>query len=61
MKEKIDPFVMACMFLIFCCLFFFCCVIFSERREKNIKAELIKEAIQKNWTPEQVKLLLESK
>ncbi len=61
MKEKIDPFVMACMFLIFCCWFFFCCVVFSETREKNIKAELIKEAIQKNWTPEQVKLLLESK
>jgi hypothetical protein len=40
---------------------FFCCVVFSERQEKNIKAELIKEAIQKNWTPEQVKLLLESK
>ena len=61
MKTQIDPFVMACMFLIFCCLFFFCCVVFSERQEKNIKAELIKEAIQKNWTPEQVKLLLESK
>lgn len=61
MKEKIDPFVASCMFLIFCSLFFFVCVFISERQDRNNKAQIVKEAIQKNWTPEQVKLILDSK
>lgn len=61
MKEKFDPFIVACCFLIFCCLFFFSCVVFSEIKEKDNKAKLIREAIQKNWTPEQVKMLLNCK
>lgn len=61
MKEKIDPFIAACIFLIFCSLFFFTCVFISERQDRNNKAQIVKEAIQKNWTPEQVKFILDTK
>jgi len=59
MKEKMDPFIIVCIFLFFCSLFFFTCVFISERQDRNNKANLIKEAIQKNWTPEQIKILLQ--
>ena len=61
MMQKIDPFIAACIFLIFCSLFFFICVFISERQDRNNKAELIKEAIEKNWTPEQIKVLIEAR
>jgi hypothetical protein len=32
-----------------------------EREDKNKRAELIKEAIEKNWTPEQIRVLIESR
>jgi hypothetical protein len=32
-----------------------------EREDKNKRAELIKEAIEKNWTPEQIRVILESR
>ena len=61
MKEKIDPFIVCCILMIaFACSFFVFLVV-SENQNRVRKAELVKEAIQKNWTPEQIKVLLESR
>jgi hypothetical protein len=61
MKEKIDPFLvfMAIMFL--AVLFTICYMSTLERQDRNKRAELIKEAIEKNWTPEQIKVIIESR
>jgi hypothetical protein len=32
-----------------------------EREDKNKRAELVKEAIEKNWTPEQIRVLIEAR
>lgn len=58
MKEKFDPFIVACMSLIVLSLVLMGCLAYTEVKEKEIKANLIKEAIQKGWTPEQVKDVL---
>jgi hypothetical protein len=61
MKEKIDPFYvfMAIMFL--AVLSTICYMSALEREDKNKRAELVKEAIEKNWTPEQIRVILESR
>jgi len=61
MKEKIDPFLvfMAIMFLAI--LSTICYMSNLERDDKNKRAELVKEAIEKNWTPEQIRVILESR
>ena len=61
MKEKFDPFFvfMAIMFL--AVLFTICYMSALEREDKNKRTELVKEAIEKNWTPEQIRVLLESR
>ena len=61
MKQKFDPFIIACILLMVFCLLLFGVIFISERQEQQIKAELIKEAIQKNWTPEQITLLFKNK
>lgn len=58
MKEKIDP-TLAIMFS--CIMLTICYMSALEREDKNKRAELIKEAIQNNWTPEQIKILLEAR
>ena len=61
MKEKIDP-VLALMLCLFVCIMGCICYMSKlEREDKNKRAELIKEAIEKNWTPEQIKVLLEAR
>jgi hypothetical protein len=39
--------------------FFFAFLVKTENENK--RAELVKEAIQKNWTPEQIKVLLDAR
>jgi hypothetical protein len=57
--KNFDPFAIFCVLLIFCCLFFFGCIFISEREDKNNKALIIKDAIKKGWTPDQVKALIQ--
>jgi hypothetical protein len=59
MNSKIDPFIVACSFLIAFSLIMLGVIFVSERQDQEKKAEIIKEAIQKGWTPEQVKSIVE--
>lgn len=61
MKEKLDPVLVLMVMLFACILFTICYMSKLEREDKNKRAELIKEAIEKNWTPEQIKVLLEAR
>jgi hypothetical protein len=58
MKTQIDPFNVACMTLVAFGIIFIGFLTYSEVKETEIKSNLIKEAIQKGWTPEQVKEVL---
>ncbi len=61
MKEKIDP-VLVLMAIMFTCILCTICYMSKlEREDKNKRAELVKEAIEKNWTPEQIKVILEAR
>ena len=61
MKEKIDPFLIF-VGIIFAVLMATICYLSAlEREDKNKRAELVKEAIEKNWTPEQIRVLLEAR
>jgi len=61
MKEKIDPFLIF-VGIIFAVLMATICYLSAlEREDKNKRAELVKEAIEKNWTPEQIRVILESR
>jgi hypothetical protein len=59
MKSKIDPFIVLCSFLITFGLIMLGVLFVSERQNQDNKAEIIKEAIQKGWSPEQVKSIIE--
>jgi hypothetical protein len=59
MNSKIDPFGVACAIVGVFSLFMIGILFVSERQDQDNKAEIIKEAIQKGWTPEQVKSVLE--
>jgi len=58
MNTTIDPFIAACISFIALSLVLMGCLAYTEVKEKEIKSNLIKEAIQKGWTPEQVKGIL---
>jgi uncharacterized membrane protein YvbJ len=61
MKEKIDP-LMIFMAIIFACILLTICYMSTlEREDKNKRAEIIKEAIEKNWTPEQIRVIIEAR
>jgi hypothetical protein len=60
MKEKIDPLIIAIVLPAFVTLGL-CYMSTLERKDKNKRAELIKEAIEKNWTPEQIKVIIEAR
>ena len=61
MKEKIDPTLVFMSIMFSCIMLTLCYMSKLERDDKNKRAELIKEAIQKNWTPEQIKVLIEAR
>ena len=61
MKEKIDPTLVFMAIMFSCILGTLCYMSKLERDDKNKRAELIKEAIQNNWTPEQIKVLIEAR
>lgn len=61
MKEKIDPFFVFMAIIFVAILSTICYMSKLERDDKNKRAELIKEAIEKNWTPEQIRVILESR
>jgi len=61
MKEKIDPTLVFMSIMFSCIMLTLCYMSKLEREEKNKRAELIKEAIEKNWTPEQIKVLIEAR
>jgi len=61
MKEKIDPFFVFMAIIFVAILFTICYMSKLERDDKNKRAELVKEAVEKNWTPEQIRLLIESR
>lgn len=61
MKEKIDPLIIAMGIMFACVMLGICCMSTLEREDKNKRAELIKEAIEKNWTPEQIKVIIEAR
>ena len=61
MKEKIDPTLVFMSIMFSCIMLTLCYMSKLEREDKNKRAELIKEAIEKNWTPEQIKVLLEAR
>jgi hypothetical protein len=58
MKTQIDPFIAACITLLVFSLIFIGFLVYSDVKETEIKANIVKEAIQKGWTPEQVKEVL---
>jgi hypothetical protein len=58
MNTQIDPFNVACMTLVAFGIIFIGFLTYSEVKEREIKANIVKEAIQKGWTPEQVKGIL---
>ena len=59
--KNFDPFIAVCLIMIAFAFFFFAFLVKTENENKNKRVELVKEAIQKNWTPEQIKVLLESR
>jgi hypothetical protein len=61
MKEKIDPFLIFAAIMFLAVLLTICYMFKLEREDKNKRAELVKEAIEKNWTPEQIRVILESR
>ena len=61
MKEKFDPFLVFMGIMFFAILFTICYMSKLEREDKNKRAELVKEAVEKNWTPEQIRILIESR
>jgi len=61
MKEKIDPFFVFMAIIFVAILFTICYMSKLERDDKNKRAELVKEAVEKNWTPEQIRILIESR
>jgi hypothetical protein len=61
MKTQIDPFIAACISFIAFSLVLMGCLAYTDVKETEIKANLIKEAIQKGWTPEQVKEILKTR
>jgi hypothetical protein len=61
MKEKFDPFFVFMAIIFVSILFTLCYMSMLEREDKNKRAELVKEAIEKNWTPEQIRVLLEAR
>lgn len=61
MKEKIDPTLVFMVIMFSCIMLTICYMSKLEREDKNKRAELIKEAIEKNWTPEQIKVVLEAR
>ena len=61
MIQKIDPVLLLMVILFACILGTLCYMSKLEREDKNKRAELIKEAIEKNWTPEQIKVLIEAR
>ena len=61
MKEKIDPFLIFVGIIFAVLMATICYLSVLEREDKNKRAELVKEAIEKNWTPEQIRVILESR
>jgi Fe-S-cluster formation regulator IscX/YfhJ len=61
MKEKFDPFFVFMTIIFVSILSTICYMSKLERDDKNKRAELVKEAIEKNWTPEQIRVILESR
>ena len=61
MKDKFDPVLVIIVTLFACILGTLCYMSKLEREDRNKRAELIKEAIEKNWTPEQIKVLIEAR
>ena len=61
MKEKIDPTLVFMAIMFSCIMITICYMSALEREDKNKRAELIKEAIGNNWTPEQIKVVLEAR
>ena len=61
MKEKPDPLLIAMVIMFACVMLGLCYMSALEREDKNKRVELIKEAIENNWTPEQIKVLIEAR
>ena len=61
MKEKIDPTLVFMAIMFSCIMLTICYMSALEREDKNKRADLIKEAIQNNCTPEQIKVLIEAR
>jgi uncharacterized membrane protein YvbJ len=59
--KNFDPFIAVCVIMIAFAFFFFAFLVKTENENKNKRVELVKEAIQKNWTPEQIKVLLDAR
>ena len=59
--KNFDPFIVVCVIMIAFAFFFFAFLVKTENENKNKRVELVKEAIQKNWTPEQIKVLLDAR
>jgi hypothetical protein len=61
MKEKIDPTLVFMAIMFSCILGTLCYMSALEREDKNKRAEIVKEAIEKNWTPEQIRVIIEAR
>ncbi len=61
MLQKIDPVIVVMVIMFTCLMLSLCYMTALQREDKNKRAELIKEAIEKNWTPEQIRVLLEAR
>ena len=59
--KNFDPFIVSCVIMIAFACSFFIFLAASEHQDRNRKTELVKEAIRKNWTPEQIKVLLDAR
>ena len=60
MKEKIDPTLVFMSIMFSCIMLTICYMSALEREDKNKRAD-IKEAIQNNWTPEQIRVIIEAR
>lgn len=59
--KNFDPFITVCVIMIAFAFFFFAFLIKTENENKNKRVELIKQAIENKWTPEQIKVLLDAR
>lgn len=58
--KDIDPFFIGFIFTVIFSVIFIGSLVYSDLKEKEIQANFIEKAIERGWTPEQIKNLVEA-